>query len=320
MADTSWKDLPPLEIPEAERCYCRHCGAPMYKEAIVCPQCGAMQNERGSYHPRKTTTKNNWFLFAACIIASLNLLWLLILMTQSITYMDYLGGYGPIIFLVVMTIAVAALWTSFITKSKNGVLFSAIVLCVSPIAMPSFIPYIIAAAAFSWIGFVVCKNDKKTGKMTSDVEIPSDYTTSTHSSDALKNQTYATKAPDSTSRIPQSQSYKYMTIRVVGVTFDNEDGTNRQNILRHIRFRDPPFDDADVCAELHPYDFNGEDAIAVLVADQMIGNIPKTRVSEIMDHWNNLEGITAIDIIGGGKDEFGDPLNYGAEITIRFRS
>lgn len=51
MAHTSWKDLPPLEIPEAERCYCRHCGAPMYKEAIVCPHCGVGKDQNPNYRP-----------------------------------------------------------------------------------------------------------------------------------------------------------------------------------------------------------------------------------------------------------------------------
>lgn len=305
---------------EAQYKHCTACGADIFKEAVMCPKCGAMQNARESYNPKKTTTKNNWFLLAACIISSLDLLWLLFFIAQSITYIDYLGGYGPIIFLIVMAIAVASLWTSFITKSKNGVLFGSIVLCISPIAMPSFIPYIIIAAVFSWIGFAAYKTDKKVIDVKCDVEIPSDYMNSDYSSSGRESKTQSKKTIDNPIQPQQSLSYKYMTIRVVGVTFSNDDGTNRQDILRHIRFRDPPFDDAEVCAELRPYDFNGEDAICVMVADQTIGNIPKARVPEIMDHWNNLEGITAIDIIGGGKDEFGDRLKYGAEITIRFRS
>lgn len=309
-----------MDIPDNQRKYCTSCGAAIYKEAVMCPNCGAMQNARESYKPKKTTTKNNWFLLAACIITSLDLLWFLIFIAQSITYIDYLGGYGPIIFLIVMAIAVASQWTSFITKSKNGVLFSSIVLCISPIAMPSFTPFIIFPVIFAWIGFAKSQKAEKEDTATQKVEIPSDIANFFPTSTARPDLQQITRTTNIPIRSNPSPSYKYITIRVVGVTFDNENGTNRQNILRHIRFRDPPFDDVEVCAELHPYDFNGEDAISVLVADQTIGNIPKTRVQEIMDHWENLEGITAIDIIGGGKDEFGNRLNYGAEITIRFRS
>lgn len=106
---------------------------------------------------------------------------------------------------------------------------------------------------------------------------------------------------------------------MVGVTFDNEDGINRQQILRHIRFRDPPFDNNEISVEIRPYDYHGEDAIEVLVEDQVIGNIPRGKVQEIMKDLDKYDGITAIDIIGGGEDENGDRLNYGAEITIRFR-
>lgn len=137
--------------------YCTSCGAEIFAEAVMCPYCKTMQNQNSVYSPTKTSSKTNGFLLASCVIVSLDLLGFLAYIAQDITYINYLGGYGYIIFLIAVSISVAALWTSFLTKSRSGALFGAIFLCISPIAMPLFIPYLILPAIFAWIGFVKSK-------------------------------------------------------------------------------------------------------------------------------------------------------------------
>lgn len=306
-----------MSAKENEKKYCISCGAEIFAEAVMCPYCKTMQHQKSAYSPTKTVPKTNFFLLASCVIASLDLLGLLAYIAKDITYTNYLGGYGQIIFLIVMSVSVAALWTSFLTKSRSGALFGAIILCISPIAMPAFIPYLILPVIFAWIGFA--KSQKATQLDGNDIEIPSDFNkTNKASYSSVQNPKYANVINSTISNEPKPK-YKHTTIRVVGVTFDNEDGTNRQQILRHIRFRDPPFDNNEPFVEIRPYDYHGEDAIEVLVEDQVIGNIPRGKVQEIMKDFDKYDGITAIDIIGGGEDEYGDRLKYGAEITIRFR-
>ena len=58
-----------------------------------------------------------------------------------------------------------------------------------------------------------------------------------------------------------------ITFRVAGTTFDNDDGTSRQEILRHLKFGDEPWADGpeDLTGTLEETDYNGETAFAVLV-------------------------------------------------------
>ena len=48
------------------------------------------------------------------------------------------------------------------------------------------------------------------------------------------------------------------------MTFDNDDGTSRQEILKDIKRRRPPFDE-DLCLCLEEYDYEGRPAYYVKV-------------------------------------------------------
>lgn len=64
--------------------------------------------------------------------------------------------------------------------------------------------------------------------------------------------------------------------KIAGVTFDNDDGSSRQRILKAAMA-----EEACGSIALELYDHRGADAIAVLYDDQEIGNIPKSRVAEV---------------------------------------
>jgi hypothetical protein len=113
------------------------------------------------------------------------------------------------------------------------------------------------------------------------------------------------------------KKYEFLVFRVSGVTFKNDDKKSRQTILRKIKFRDEEFEE-EVIVETKKYDFEGSPAIGIYVNDQQIGNVPKDKVSYLIDNWKRLDTITNLEIVGGGKDENGDRLNYGAELTMRF--
>lgn len=131
---------------------CIACGAQIYKEAVMCPQCGTMLPVQQRLR-RTKASKTNGFLLAACVIASLDLIGTIAMLGQVRTNADIWWGYGPFIFFGLMAIAVAALWASFITKSRTGVFWGAVTLCLSPIGYPLFLPYMIFPAIFVWIGY-----------------------------------------------------------------------------------------------------------------------------------------------------------------------
>lgn len=65
--------------------------------------------------------------------------------------------------------------------------------------------------------------------------------------------------------------------KVAGVTFENEDGSSRQRILRDA-FRE----ESCGSVELETYEYKGTDAIAVYYEDKRIGNIPKDKIKEVL--------------------------------------
>ncbi|WP_277098338.1 hypothetical protein [Dialister invisus] len=71
--------------------------------------------------------------------------------------------------------------------------------------------------------------------------------------------------------------------KVKGVTFDNEDGSDRQEILKRNK---PVVGKTEVNVELRKYLYQGEDAIGVYINNEMVGNVPKenvNKVNQIMD-------------------------------------
>ena len=111
---------------------------------------------------------------------------------------------------------------------------------------------------------------------------------------------------------------RYITIRVAGVTFANEDGSDRQRILRKIKFGDAPFEDNDnLDVQLESYSYRGEPAIRVLVEGHQIGNVPREQIAEVQRAMTQPgTQITAFEVVGGGEMD-GERLSYGARITLR---
>lgn len=72
------------------------------------------------------------------------------------------------------------------------------------------------------------------------------------------------------------RTHATLTTSVVGVTFDNEDGTKRQQCLEEILINGYKQ------ISLEDYEYNGEPAIRVIVDDMCIGNIAKDTVLEVM--------------------------------------
>ena len=64
---------------------------------------------------------------------------------------------------------------------------------------------------------------------------------------------------------------------IAGVTFNNDDGSSRQAILKDIKARGG---DAEV--ELEEFEYKGKPAVRVLIDGEQIGNIPRSRVQDVL--------------------------------------
>mgnify|MGYP004560018257 FL=1 len=114
--------------------------------------------------------------------------------------------------------------------------------------------------------------------------------------------------------------FEYMEFRVAGVSFPNDDGVDRQELLRAYRFGDAPFD-KEKRITLRDLEFEGKPAFQVLANGQCIGWVPKNEVPELVEKWDQLDRVTDFDVTGGGFDSDTDEkLCYGATLSIRFFS
>lgn len=80
----------------------------------------------------------------------------------------------------------------------------------------------------------------------------------------------------------EKNSYKIYYSKIVGITFDNEDGKNRKNIIDKLNFNEK--------LRLEKYFYNNEKAVKVLTQNcETIGNIPRELSVEIYDLLENNE-------------------------------
>lgn len=104
------------------------------------------------------------------------------------------------------------------------------------------------------------------------------------------------------------------TYNVTGVTFTNDDGTNRQDILAHIAKQqelgapDPKF-------RFENGIYEGADSIAVYVDEKKVGFIAQNEVEWLNKHMDEAESIDSYEIIGSGLDGYA----LGLRLVVSFK-
>lgn len=113
-----------------------------------------------------------------------------------------------------------------------------------------------------------------------------------------------------------------VTFRVAGTTFDNDDGSSRQEILRHLKFGDEPWaeDPEDLNVTIEEETYQGELAFAVLVNDYQIGFVPKSQIRKVENARRHIASccVSDVRITGGGRTDDGRELSYGCTITLEY--
>ena len=109
------------------------------------------------------------------------------------------------------------------------------------------------------------------------------------------------------------EGFDFLRTKVAGVTFKNG-RRSRQTILRRIYWKEEPYDKGDMELTVERGEWEGKPAFGVFVNGEQIGSIPAAHSQFVADNFSRLDGITNIDVYGGGEGR-----NYGAEIILRFR-
>ena len=113
-----------------------------------------------------------------------------------------------------------------------------------------------------------------------------------------------------------SNEFEFVPVKVVGVTFNNDDGESRQDYLHDIRFKRPPFS-GPLEVTLNQGEYNGEIAYSVCVNGYQIGNVPKSQVAYVHENYDRILEVSKINVYGGGTGKEGQPISFGAEITLK---
>ena len=115
---------------------------------------------------------------------------------------------------------------------------------------------------------------------------------------------------------PAAPQYHFVNFRVAGVTFDNDDGTNRQSIIADIDHQRSPFQDGDnLNVAILRSSWQGELAFEVRVNDVLIGHVPKDSIAEVDEALRHSDAMVSGFKIDGGTNGY----NYGVGIAIRYQ-
>ena len=107
-------------------------------------------------------------------------------------------------------------------------------------------------------------------------------------------------------------------VKVVGVSFENNDGSSRQEIIENLAYeydRDLDFSSIELCE----YSYNGNPAYHVTVDGSVIGNLEadfSLELKTLQEKHGYMFWAEGGRIVGGGEDDLGERLNYGVRITI----
>lgn len=113
---------------------------------------------------------------------------------------------------------------------------------------------------------------------------------------------------------PYVRMVRNRAFKVKGVTFDNDDGTSRQEILKDIKRRRPPFDE-DLCLRLEEYDYEGRPAYYVKVNGSIIGVIPSYLSPFVTENRDNIIGLQDLEVSSFRDRDTGKTIYY-AEATL----
>ena len=109
----------------------------------------------------------------------------------------------------------------------------------------------------------------------------------------------------------QQETEEVIVCKLKGVTFDNEDGTKKQNILKEMQ-EEYPKEIPPITLEKWSYHY--EPAVRVLWNGKCIGNLPADVAKDIHDRYREyiLQG-KVLEVTGGGD------IYYGAKIEVHVK-
>lgn len=102
---------------------------------------------------------------------------------------------------------------------------------------------------------------------------------------------------------------------VVGVSFKNDDGRDRQALLRKIKREQPPAGDF----TLREFEHEGERAVGVHFRGEKVGNIAREDLKKAFSQIDRFDKVDDYEVTGGFTLESGERAHYGLNIAVNFK-
>lgn len=107
--------------------------------------------------------------------------------------------------------------------------------------------------------------------------------------------------------------------KIRGVTFENEDGTSRQELLAMIKKREPPFDD-DLQISLERYEHDGKTAYYVNVNGYIVGSVESSMSQYITENYDKISGIHDFYVGSFQAEDTGETVYYAnARLSVSLK-
>ena len=131
-------------------------------------------------------------------------------------------------------------------------------------------------------------------------------------------QTTAAPARQAAATPDPCDTVKAISFKVAGVTYDNDDGSSRQEILKHLFFHDAPYADAgeEYDTEIVESFFDGEPALEVHINGYQVGFVPKSQIRAVQRAMSAVASWSITETkIYGGRTKDGEQHSWGCAIT-----
>lgn len=107
-----------------------------------------------------------------------------------------------------------------------------------------------------------------------------------------------------------AETHMRVDFSVAGVTYENEDGSSRQAILKRMAKEDF------VVASLGEFEYDGSPAVAVMLDDERIGSVPKEHLPDVLPLFTQGKKLSTITAdIEDFEDEDGKTI-YRCDISL----
>ena len=105
-------------------------------------------------------------------------------------------------------------------------------------------------------------------------------------------------------------------LHVAGVTFKNDDGSDRQELIKKLFNRKPPFD-TNLVLDLQKFEYDGAPAYYVILNGETLGTVPADMVKFIKTSYDRIRGVENVRVYSSYTNYEKKHIPYRATFNLK---